>query len=42
LAKGKKANKMLLNAYKSNADATVPGEVTALQQTVQQTNCIPV
>ena len=39
--KGKKANKAMIDAYEAAAKSVPPSQVTALQQTVQQTNCVP-
>ena len=40
-AKGKKANKGIVKAWEAALENLQPTEVTALQQTVQQTNCVP-
>ena len=40
-AKGKKANKTLITAWESALAMQKSSEVSALQQTVQQTNCVP-
>ena len=40
-AKGKKANKAMIDAWEAAAASIPRSEVTALQQTVQQTNCVP-
>ena len=39
--KGKKANKAMIDAWEAAAKSVPPSQVTALQQTVQQTNCVP-
>ena len=39
--KGKKANKAMIDAWETAANTVPPYKVTALQQTVQQTNCVP-
>lgn len=40
-AKGRKANKVMVNAWEEALKNMEKTEVTALQQTVQQTNCVP-
>ncbi len=40
-AKGKKANKAMIGAWENVVKTMKPSQVTALQQTVQQTNCVP-
>ncbi len=40
-AKGKKANKAMVDAWEAALVNLQPSEVTALQQTLQQTNCVP-
>lgn len=40
-AKGKKGNKAMIDAWENAAKLAPRSEVTALQQTIQQTNCIP-
>jgi len=40
-AKGKKANTDMIKAWESIVATMKPSQVTALQQTVQQTNCVP-
>ena len=39
--KGKKGNKAMIKAWEAAAAAAPRSEVTALKQTVQQTNCVP-
>jgi ankyrin repeat protein len=39
--KGKKANMAMVDAWEAAANTVPPSEVTALQQTIQQTNCVP-
>ncbi|MCF8277935.1 MAG: ankyrin repeat domain-containing protein [Flavobacteriales bacterium] len=39
--KGKKANKAMIDAWEAAANTVPPSRVTALQQTLQQTNCVP-
>lgn len=40
-AKGKKANEAMITAWEGIVKTMKPSQVTALQQTVQQTNCVP-
>lgn len=39
--KGKKANMAMVDAWEAAANTVPPSQVTVLQQTIQQTNCVP-